>query len=112
MSRAILTLMRGHVRAALVLGLLVALGASCAAVTYAASDRLIVASSPEHLEPGRFTDAMAHLWPRIRRHPTWLFELDPEHWRVLDPPDVDFFAYATAYDSDRAVVIGHRPDGV
>jgi len=84
-----------------------------AAVTYdAANDRLIVASSPEHLEPGRFTDAMAHLWPRIRRHPTWLFELGPERWQALDPPDVHFFSYATAYDSDRAVVIGHRPDGV
>jgi len=84
-----------------------------AAVTYDASnDRLVVASYPEHLEPGRFTDAMAALWPKIRRHPTWLFELGPERWRALGPPDVHFFPYATAYDSARAVVIGHRPDGL
>jgi len=30
----------------------------------------------------------------------------------IGPPDVRFFAYATAYDSDRAIVIGHRPDGI
>ncbi|MGH7391144.1 MAG: hypothetical protein ACREM3_17055 [Candidatus Rokuibacteriota bacterium] len=84
-----------------------------AAVTYdALNDRLVVASLPAHLEPGRFTDAMAHLWPKIRRHPTWLFELGPRRWRPLGPPDVDFFPYATAYDSHRAVVVGHRPEGV
>ena len=84
-----------------------------AAVTYdAAGDRLVVASYPEHLEPGRFTDAMAHLWPKIRRHPTWIFDLGSQRWHASGPPDVQFFSYATAYDSDRAVVVGHRADGV
>ena len=35
-----------------------------------------------------------------------------ERWQTLGPPDVRFFAYATAYDSDRAIVIGHRCDGI
>ena len=83
------------------------------AVTYdEVNDRLIVASYPEHLEPGRFTDAVADLWGNITRQPTWLFELGPERWHAIEPPDVHFFAYATAYDSHRAVVVGHRPDGV
>jgi len=35
-----------------------------------------------------------------------------ERWQTLGPPDVRFCAYATADDSDRAIVIGHRPDGI
>ena len=83
------------------------------AVTYdAVGDRIVVASSLEHFEPGRFTDAMGHLWGKIERHPTWVFELGPRRWRILDPPDVHFFAYSTAYDASRGVVVGHRPDGI
>ena len=82
-----------------------------AAVTYdAANDRPDLSRAPRASGAGRFTVMRwPHLRPRIRRHPTWLFELGPERWQALDPPDVHFFAYATAYDSDRAVVIGHRP---
>jgi len=84
-----------------------------AAVTYdRLNDQLVVASYPQHLEPGRFTDAMAHVWPAIRRHPTWLFDLGAERWRTLPSAAVHFFPYATAYDSHRAVVIGYRPDGI
>ena len=83
------------------------------AVTYdPVHDRLVVASAPAHLVPGRFTDAMASVWPGIRRHPTWTFDLATERWRPLAGEAVDFFPYATAYDSHRAVVIGYRPDGV
>jgi hypothetical protein len=84
-----------------------------AAVTYdSLNDRLVVASYPQHLEPGRFTKAMAHMWPGIRRHPTWFFDLGSQRWRALQAVGVDFFAYATVYDSHRAVVIGYRPDGI
>lgn len=84
-----------------------------AAVTYdSLNDRLVVASYPQHLEPGRFTDAMADVWPKIRHHPTWLFDLSSDRWRALRSTAMHFFAYATAYDSHRAVVIGYRPDGI
>jgi hypothetical protein len=84
-----------------------------AAVTYDERyDRVIVASYPQHLEPGRFTDAMAAVWPRIVRHPTWSFDLTTERWQSLRSPAVHFFAYATAYDLHRGVVIGYRPDGI
>ncbi|HSF48746.1 MAG TPA: hypothetical protein VLA73_10320 [Burkholderiales bacterium] len=84
-----------------------------AAVSYdALNDRLVVASYPQHLEPGRFTDALAHVWPEIRRHPTWLFDLESQRWRALDSPAEHFFPYATAYDSHRAAVVGYRSDGI
>jgi hypothetical protein len=84
-----------------------------AAVTYdRLNDQLVVASYPQHLEPGRFTDVMAHVWPKIRRHPTWLFHMSAERWRPLESAAVHFFPYATAYDSHRSVVIGYRPDGI
>ena len=84
-----------------------------AAVTYdRLNDQLIVASYPQHLEPGRFTDVMAHVWPKIRRHPTWLFDMGAERWRPLESAAVHFFPFATAYDSHRAVVMGYRPDGI
>ena len=75
-------------------------------------DSLIVASYPKHMVPGRFTDALAHLWPRVRRHPTWLFHLAEQRWRPLEAPAEHFFPYCTAYDSDRAQLIGYRRDGV
>ena len=84
-----------------------------AAVSYdKLNDQLVVASYPQHLEPGRFTDVMAHVWPEIRRHPTWLFALASERWRALPSEGVHFFPYATAYDGHRSVVVGYRPDGI
>lgn len=84
-----------------------------AAVTYdALNDRLVVASYPAHLAPGRFTNALAHVWTDVRRHPTWLFDLESKRWHPLPAPAVGFFPYATAYDSHRAVVVGYRPDGI
>ena len=55
---------------------------------------------------------MAHLWPTIRRHPTWLFDFGTERWRALQSAAVHFFPYAIAYDSHRAVVVGYRSDGI
>jgi hypothetical protein len=83
------------------------------AVTYdERNDQLVVASYPQHLEPGRFTDVMANVWPAIRRHPTWLFDFATQRWRALRSEAVHFFPYSTEYDSHRAIVIGYRPDGI
>ena len=76
------------------------------------NDALIVSSYPEHLEPGRFTDALAEQWPRIERHPTWRLDLATGRWEPLPGEAVHFFPYATAYDPDRGMVIGYRSDGV
>lgn len=76
------------------------------------ADRLIVASYPEHMEPGRFSDALAHVWHKVRRHPTWMLDLETGTWRALPAEAVAFFPYCTLFDSDRGVLIGYRHDGV
>ena len=75
-------------------------------------DALIVISHPAHLEPGRFTDTVAHVWPRIRSQPVWSLDLASGRWTALDGPDVPFFAHAAVFDPYRGTVIGYRPGGI
>ena len=75
-------------------------------------DAILVSSHPEHMEPGRFSNALAEIWPKIDRHPTWLFDLKQERWLPLEEADTSFFAYATTYDSDRGVMVGTAYHGV
>lgn len=75
-------------------------------------DAILVSSYPAHMEPGRFSDALAEVWPKIKRHPIWLFDLERERWRPLEPANTSFFAYATTYDSDRGVMVGTAYHGV
>lgn len=75
-------------------------------------DAVVVSSHPAHMVPGRFSDALADVWPKVRRHPTWIFDLQKESWRPLAASDTSFFAYATTYDSDRGVMIGTAYHGV
>ncbi len=83
------------------------------AVAYdAVRDEVIVSSFPAHMEPGRFTSALAKVWPRVRRHPTWSLHLATGRWTPLAGNPVHFFPYATAFDSDRGLIIGIRRSGV
>ncbi len=83
------------------------------AVSYdPAADALVVASYPAHMVPGRFTNALADLWPRVQRHPTWVLHLRSGEWEPLGGAPVHFFPYATAFDTRRGVVMGYRRDGV
>jgi hypothetical protein len=75
-------------------------------------DEMVVCSYPEHLKPGRFTDALAGVWDKVKRHPTWVLELGSGRWRPLACPAVHFFPYCTVYDSKRKVIVGYRPEGV
>ena len=75
-------------------------------------DWLYVASYPAHMVPGRFTDSLAHLWPSVRRHPTWAFSLGSGRWHALSAEAVHFFPYCTVFDHHRGALIGCRPDGV
>jgi len=77
-----------------------------------AADVIIVASYPHHMVPGRFTNVLAELWPRVRRHPTWLFAPGTGTWTPLDGDAMHFAPYSVAYDSRRGVVLGYRDDGV
>ncbi len=82
-------------------------------VTYhEADDAIVISIYPEHMQPGRFTNALAQVWPSVRRHPTWALDLATDAWRPLAVPPVHFFPYATAYDSERRIVMGYKADGV
>lgn len=83
------------------------------AVEYdAMRDEIVVSSHPQHLAPGRFTNAFTQLWWRIKRHPTWILSFRTNRWRVLPTQAPSFFLNSTTYDTDRGVVIGYRDDGV
>ena len=83
------------------------------ALTYHEGEDAVYASIyPEHMKPGRFTDALAAVWPKVQRHPTWVLDLGSGVWKPLSVPAVHFFPYATAYDSDRRLIMGYRADGV
>jgi len=75
-------------------------------------DEMVICSYPQHMVPGRFTDTLSHLWPRVKTHPTWTFDLVTETWRPLPCEPVHFFPYCAVYDSDRKVIVGYRPDGI
>ena len=75
-------------------------------------DEMVVCSYPGHMEPGRFTNALKDLWGKVKRHPTWTFRLETQTWVPLDCEPVHFFPYATAFDTDRNVVLGYSPGGV
>jgi hypothetical protein len=83
------------------------------AVTYdPAADRIVVASYPSHMQPGLFTNALADVWPAVRRHPTWLFDPGSGEWTALAGEPVHFSPYSIEYDSTRNLVLGYRQDGV
>lgn len=75
-------------------------------------DRLVVASMPRHLEPGRFTNALAGVWPTVRQHPTWILDFATARWQAPAVDAVDFFPFAAVFDTDRGVLVGWRADGV
>jgi hypothetical protein len=75
-------------------------------------DEMIVACPPHHMVPGRFTNSVKELWPKIKKHPTWTLDLKTNKWRALPCEPVSFFPHSTCFDTDRNVVIGYRPDGI
>ncbi len=75
-------------------------------------DTLIVSSYPRHMEPGRFTDALAGMWSQVRGHPTWQLDLATGEWQTLPGKAEHFFPYATANDPERGVVIGYKTSGI
>lgn len=75
-------------------------------------DQMVVSSHPQHMLPGQFVNSVAHLWRFVKRHPTWVFSFKTNRWTALSTTPQSFFIYSTAYDSNRASVIGHRREGV
>ncbi len=86
--------------------------------TYAAvayhqlNEKLIVASYPRHLSPERYGQNLSSVWMRIKKHPTWIFDPRLNRWQAVGKNNQLFFPYAIAYDSDRGVVTGFKPNGI
>lgn len=75
-------------------------------------DEVVVCCYPAHMVPGRFSNALRDVWGKVKRHPTWTFRLEDSTWVPLECEAVHFFPYATAFDTDRNVVLGYSPGGV
>ena len=83
------------------------------AVVYdAARDEIVISSYPQHMKPGRFSDALSAVWSDVKRHPTWMWNPANGNWQALEGRSVDFFPFAAAYDSRRGAVVGYRDSGV
>lgn len=75
-------------------------------------DEMVVACYPAHMVPGRFSNALKDLWPKVRRFPTWTYDWKTNRWQALKCDPIHFFPYCAAFDTDRNAVLGHRPDGI
>lgn len=75
-------------------------------------DEMVVPIFDDHLVPGRFTSVFKELWPKIKRKPTWIYDLRRGEWTTLPGEGVSCFPYCAAYDSDRGIVVAIRPEGV
>ena len=67
-------------------------------------DAIVVTALPEHNRPAKKQA------PDATVHPTWLYDLKLQQWRLFDhqgrkPPKM--FAAASAYDSDRDTIVGY-----
>lgn len=76
------------------------------------NDQLVVASYPNHLKPGRFGNWLETLWPKITRHPTWIYDFSKKSWHIVEGKAQQFFPYATAYNTKTNNIIGFRPNGI
>lgn len=77
-----------------------------------ARDEMIIPIFDDHLVPGRFTNAFAELWPRIRRKPTWVYRFENGEWHALPDEGVSCFPHCAVFDSDRRVVVAVKPNGI
>ncbi|PCJ62993.1 MAG: hypothetical protein COA79_02430 [Planctomycetota bacterium] len=75
-------------------------------------DEMVVASHPGHLVPNRFTNQFKELWPKIKKHPTWTYNLEKKTWISLPSNPISFFPNCMVFDSDRNMIIGHNGRGI
>jgi hypothetical protein len=75
------------------------------------SDRLIVASHPEHMSPKKKWGVNDELWQEIQSHPTWAYSVSDGRWEPILEKGISFFPYGATFDLKRRAVIGVKPDG-
>lgn len=72
-------------------------------------DEMIVGCYPGHMRPDKWGKAVRHLWPSIKKHPTWTYRFAEKKWHALACKAVHFFPCSAAWDTDRNVMVAHRP---
>jgi hypothetical protein len=77
-----------------------------------ARDQIIVACYPGHMRPNKWGKALKHLWGKVKKHPTWVYQPESASWKALKCKPMHFFPNSAAYDSDRKLVIGHKPGSI
>lgn len=72
------------------------------------ADRLIVASHPKHMNPGKKWGMDKVLWNSIKSHPTWFYHVAENRWEPLKGKAVSFFPNGAAFDPNRRAFIGSK----
>ncbi len=86
---------------------------SHAAVTYdKLHGKLVVASKPKEMSDKKQGQSLTAKWKLIKKNPTWLYSSTTNQWEAYEGESESFSPYAIAYDSDRHVVTGFRPNGI
>jgi hypothetical protein len=75
-------------------------------------DSLVLSSFPGHLKAKHFKNGGGSLLGRVKKHPTWIYDFETSRWKVWPGKPVHFFPYASAYDTDRNLVVGFLPNGI
>lgn len=75
------------------------------------TDFLLVASHPEHLNPGKSWGVERNLWAQIKSQPTWAYSVSENRWTPLVIDGVSFFPYGATFDPYRRQLIGVKPSG-
>lgn len=75
-------------------------------------DEMVIACYPGHMRPDKWGHATKHLWGKVKTHPTWVYSMASDTWKALECKPMSFFPNSAAYDSDRGVIIGHKPGSI
>ncbi|MHC4916938.1 MAG: hypothetical protein ACYTGB_15765 [Planctomycetota bacterium] len=75
-------------------------------------DEMVICCYPGHMTPGRFSNALKHVWGKVKRHPTWTYSLAGGKWTPLPGKAAHFFPNAAAWDSDAKRIVGYGGRGI
>ena len=77
-----------------------------------ARDEMVIVCWPSHMRPSKWGHATKHLWGKIKKHPNWTFNLETHKWTALPCKAYHFFPNSACFDSDRGVIVAHKPGGI
>lgn len=75
-------------------------------------DELVVPITDEHMRPDKWGSATKALWPKIKKHPTWVYSLEKGTWTALPCKPESFFPHSGTYSPDNKAVYCYRTGGI